>query len=457
MATWQRIAVFAILLPASLAGQAPAPAPTRSHVIPALEIVGFDALLSAFDRLAFGREYRSDLRSIKRNLRTGWVLEHDPFEVNQLGHPYQGSIYHGFARASGLGFWTSLGYAFTGSALWEIAGETTAPSRNDQVASGIAGAFLGEALFRLGSLLHEKAPASPRAGRRWATTAVAPTLAFNRQAFGERFDKVFDSRGAAYYRRIHVGAMGTAQNRGDSAVHLRRNEGIVDISLEYGLPVDGYAYRRPFDYFSIRATASTANGVESVLLRGLLVGDSYGLGGRQRGVWGLYGNYDYIAPQLFRVSSTGITLATTGEWRVSDLIATQGTVAAGSGFAAVGSLTQGDSSDYHYGIAPQAMIAGRVIFGRRAALDASAREYYISRIAGTPGHDNILRAEASLTMRLHHETAVSVRYLVTRRDAYFPDAGSRQQLRGALGISLALLGHERFGSVIGMREGRDRP
>ena len=103
----------------------------KSHAIPAAEIVGFDFLLNQFDRRFIGDEYRSNLRSIRRNLRSSWVVDRDPFVVNQLGHPYQGSMYHGFARASGLGYWEAAGYTFLGSAMWEIAGETTTPSRND--------------------------------------------------------------------------------------------------------------------------------------------------------------------------------------------------------------------------------------------------------------------------------------------------------------------------------------
>ena len=78
----------------------------------------------------------------------------DAFKVNQLMHPYQGSIYYGLARSSGLGFWESSAYTFALAAfLWETGGETTSPSINDQVASGVAGAFFGEALFRMASLL----------------------------------------------------------------------------------------------------------------------------------------------------------------------------------------------------------------------------------------------------------------------------------------------------------------
>ena len=59
------------------------------------------------------------------------------------------------ARSTGLNYWESLGYAFAGSALWEIAGENSLPSRNDQINTGIGGSFLGEVLFRLANLTLE--------------------------------------------------------------------------------------------------------------------------------------------------------------------------------------------------------------------------------------------------------------------------------------------------------------
>ena len=130
----------------------------KSYLIPALEIVGFDTLLNLFDRAYYGCcDFDTDLSSIKRNLHRGWGVDSDEFTVNQLGHPYQGSMYHGFARASGLSYWQGLGYTFAGSLLWEIAGETTRPSKNDQISTGIGGSFLGEALFRMSNLWLEKA------------------------------------------------------------------------------------------------------------------------------------------------------------------------------------------------------------------------------------------------------------------------------------------------------------
>jgi hypothetical protein len=119
----------------------------------------------------------------------------------------------------------------------------------------------------------------------------------------------------------------------------------------------------------------------------------------------------------------------------------------GAGFAAVGALTRRDTSDYHYGIAPQALVASRLIFGDRAALDLSAREYYVSRVAGTSGHDNIIRFDAAFAVRVHQQRALTVRYLASRRDAFFPGDGSRRQVRGTIGLYLTMLGHDRFGSV----------
>jgi hypothetical protein len=64
-------------------------------------------------------------------------------------------MYYLFARSAGLDYWTSWGYAFMGSLLWETGGETTLPSINDQIMSGITGVFLGEPLFRISSLILE--------------------------------------------------------------------------------------------------------------------------------------------------------------------------------------------------------------------------------------------------------------------------------------------------------------
>jgi Domain of unknown function (DUF3943) len=424
----------------------------KSYSIPAAEILGFEALLNLANRRDASGDYKSNLSTVSRNLRSSWVVDNDPFRTNQLGHPYAGSMYHGFARSAGLDYWEALAYTFAGSALWEIAGERVPPSRNDQINTGIGGSFLGEALFRLSSLMIEHGGGVPPLWRELGAAAISPSTGFNRLVYRDRLDAIFASRNPAYYSRLQLGFSGTANNaQGTSTTQLKRNEALADFSIDYGLPgKPGYSYTRPFDYFNLQATVSSANGFESLMTRGLLVGRDYEQGANYRGIWGLYGSYDYMAPQIFRVSSTALSLGTTAERRLSDSIALQSTVLVGVGYAAVGTTHPNASElEYHYGLAPQALFALRMIFWDRASLDLTAREYFVTSVAASArgGHDNIVRLDASYTIRVKRRHAVTIKYLGNRRDAFFPDLGTTTQSRGTVGIFYTWLGQDGFGNV----------
>jgi hypothetical protein len=437
-------------LPEFPPGPSQAMPPTKNYVLPAAEILGFSFLLNQYNRHFAGDDYASTMSTIRHNLRSSWVVDSDPFRTNQLGHPYLGSMYHGFARSAGLNYWEALGYTFAGSAMWEIAGERTPPSRNDQINTGVGGTFLGEALFRMAHVVlsHDELPPL---WRELGAAAISPATGFNRLAFGDRYDGVFDSHDPVHYSKLQLGFSGTAEsNSGTSTTKLKRNEALVDFSMDYGMPgKTGYTYDRPFDYFNFQATASSANGFENVMTRGMLAGKDYELGPDYRGIYGLYGSYDYISPQTFRVSSTALSFGTTGQWWVSEPVALQGTALLGAGYAAVGTTHSVADNDYHYGVAPQALLALRVIFADRVSLDLTGREYFVSRI-GAPdrgGHDNILRADASLTMRVYRQHAISLKYLSNRRNAFYPDVGDSTQTRATLGIFYTWLGQDRFGAV----------
>ena len=423
----------------------------KRYGIAALEIVGFDVLVNVVNRYGSGSsDYDSNLSTIKRNLRSSWGVDNDPFRINQLGHPYQGSMYHGFARSSGLNFWESSAYTFAGSVAWEIAGEKTRPSGNDQVASGIGGAFLGEALFRMASLVLEN-KSTPSFWREVGAAAISPATGFNRLAFGQRDDTIFSSHGADYYSRLNLGYSRSAENdSGLSATAVKPNEAQAEFVIDYGLPgKPGYEYTRPFDHFSFQATATSANTFENVLTRGSLFARGYEIGRNYRGVLGLYGSYDYIAPQTFRVSTTALSLGTTGQYRASEAITLQGSALLGAGYAAVGTVRSTDELDYHYGVAPQGLLAFRMIYANKLSLDLTGREYFVSRVAAAArgGHENIARLDASLTYRIKGPHAVSIKYIGNRRDSSYPDIGSRKQTRATIGIYYTLLGHDQFGAV----------
>ena len=427
--------------------------PSPSYSLVGLEIVGFQFLVNRTNRyFGSGRDdYRVTASSIRDNLKSSWGTDRDPFEINQLGHPYQGAMYHGFARSAGFDYWHSLGFSFAGSAVWEIAGERTHPSRNDQVASGIGGTFLGEALFRMSNLVLEQGGGLPRFWREVAATAIDPAAGFNRLVFADR-SSIFLSRNAAYYSRLGLGYAGSVKrDLGPSNADFKRNEAQLDFSIDYGLPGRrGYEYTRPFDYFNFQSTASSANGIENVMTRGLLIGRSYEAGPNYRGVWGIYGSYDYIAPQTFRISSTAVSLGSTAQWWLSETVALQGTATLGLGYAAVGT-TRGavGERDYNYGVAPQATLALRFSYDDTFSVDLTGREYFVSGVAsGTNGgRDNIVRGDAAFTYRIARQQAITVKVLGNRRDARFAGDGTQRQTQVAVGIFYTLLGQDRFGTV----------
>lgn len=287
------------------------PRPYKSYGAAALEILAFQLALNRVDH-AFVKpdDYGVSVGSIRRNLHSSWVEDRDPFQINQLGHPYQGSVYFNVARSNGLTFWESLGYAFGGSAVWEIAGETTPPSRNDQITTSFGGSFLGEALYRMANLVLDRGDGSAPLLRETGAAVVSPALGYNRQSGrARRAAALWAGAVPATYGRLQLGASNpTSSNVGPSLVTKRR-EVAADFALEYGLPgKDGYTWHKPFDYFLFRVRVSNVNGVESLSSRGLLLGAPYASGSILRGVAGIYGSYDYLSPQLFRIASTGVTL-----------------------------------------------------------------------------------------------------------------------------------------------------
>ncbi len=407
------------------------------------------AINRAARRIMEPAHYDVTASTIGRNLTGRWVIDEDPFAINQFLHPYQGAMYHNIARSSGLTFWQALGYTFAGSALWEIAGETTSPSRNDQIASGIAGAFLGEPVFRTARLILIRGGKAPGIWRGLAATAVSPPAGLNRALFGDRFDTDAPGELPGADLRLELGMTAPLDRRVPSMSSLSLTTPFVGFSVDYDVAVaDGSAAApRPFDHFRLEGIASSG-GFQQLATRGRLTGGGFGGGETVRGLWGLYGGYDYFAPDRFRVSSThasfGTTLQVAGRragLRAAFLI--------GAGYTAAQSLESNDERDYHYGVAPQALGAVRLIAGRRAALDVTARGYAISDVGGFgPGQrDLIFRGDATLALRLAGRHALAVKYVQAERHATSINRPSFTQRQATLGVVYMFLGSAGFGAL----------
>jgi hypothetical protein len=434
----------------------------KSYLIPALEVGGFAVGLNAFNRALIDSDtYGTDGNSIWRNLKTAPVFDTDPFDVNQIGHPYLGSFFYGFARSAGLSYWESLGYSLLGSFLWETAGETSKPSINDYVTTTIGGSFVGEALFRMSSLLLEGGGETPGFWRELGAALLSPPTAFNRLVFGDRFKAVFPSRNPEIFIRLRLGVtLSTESANAGLSPRVHQQEGSLDYHMIYGLPgKPGYQYKRPFDFFLFEFTAvpnasSAVNAIENFTVRGLLAGQKYELGDDFRGVWGVFGGYEYLSPRIFRVATTNVALGTVAQWWLTPTIALQGTALLGVGFGASGTVGDTAERDYRYGIIPEPLLGLRLILGERAMLDVQGRQYWIVGVGdgASPnaqkfGHEMINRATLGLTVRVYGPHALSLHYVASTREGRVVGSGDRHQSVETVTLSYNFLGHTRFGAV----------
>lgn len=434
----------------------------KSYLIPALEIPAFLVLLNVYDRFAYSdleengkKVYDTDLQTFWDHVVDGpWGVDTDAFNINQFAHPYQGSMYHGFARSAGLSYWESLIYTNLGSYLWETAGETTDPSINDQFASGTGGTFLGEALFRMASRVLEGDGGKPGMWQELGAAIISPPTGINRLAFGNRFMPVFPSHNPATFTRVQLGVSlntNVSEKEGLFSSFVR-NEARAGFTMAYGLPgKPRYSYDRPFDYFHFEFTTlgNTDNPFDDIMIRGFLLGDEYQAGQDYQGIWGLYGGYDYISPHIFRVSSTSLSLGTTYQWWLSRSVALQGSLLGGVGYAAAGNVSQIGERDYHYGVAPQALLGLRLIMGDRAMLDLTGRTYHLTGMGGDDpgGRETINRLNAGFTVRVYERHALGVNYITSVRDAQYPERADSHQSIGTTSLVYTWLGRARFGAV----------
>jgi hypothetical protein len=278
--------------------------------------------------------------------------------------------------------------------------------------------------------------------------------------YGDRFKAKLPDTDPATAWQVRFGATLDAIARDYSApVTLLRHDATAEFSMSYGLPGQpGYEYTRPLDYFDFQLSvlANASNPIENVMLRGLLVGSKTAEAANASGIWGLYGSYDYISPNLFRVSSVALSLGTTRQYWLSPTLALQGSVLGGVGYGAAGSTnviastpTNAAIRDYHFGVTPQALVALRLIAGDRAMLDLSGREYYVSGTGSddTQGSETIFRGNVGLTLRVHGSHSVGVQFVSSTRDARYGKQPSNKLAEHAVVVAYSILGGNRFRGV----------
>jgi hypothetical protein len=409
------------------AGVAPMdrPTPPKNYWVPVLEFTVWNVIQNRWSYY-FGDTavYDVSWETWKANWNDWW-WDGDQFSTNGFAHPYMGNLYYNMARSMGLSFWESAGYAFAGSLEWELFGETEHPSYNDQITTPWGGTVFGEIFWRLSNRVLDAGGSNPSFWHEFGALVLNPAAGFNRIVYGDKYRPNDLNREPFHGEfKLYAGLAGESYSAG--AYHGSGVPVGIAVHLVNGVPGTDFVVRRPFDYFDAQFNLTVAkNSLEAsrfmtFTLRGALLAWSYG-DAPSRGIHGLYTNYDYIAPAIYRVESCNLGYGTDGQvdWGTWAL---QGHAFAGLGFGSAGFGEVKDFRDYHFGAQAVAQVEGSLYYQDTLRFNLRAREYFTGGKVtdALDTYEDITYATAQLLWRVTGRHALGVEGLTSRRNAFYP-------------------------------------
>lgn len=246
-----------------------------------------------------------------RNVRGRWDWDPNSFDINQLGHPGQGSMYYNGWRTNGYGFWGSQLATLGGSFFWECCGERNLPSNNDLLTTWLGGAGLGEISRRISDLwLDNGASGAERFGREAASFLINPTRGFDRLVRGHAWKRGANPPGARpEWLRTVVGVGGVALDSKRATNDGTSGGAKLAARLSYGRPTA--ARGKPFDHFDIEAefTSIPDAPVYLVRSRGSLFGVHVGPARDSSDMLVGFLRYDYVRSRAFELGQQTVTVA----------------------------------------------------------------------------------------------------------------------------------------------------
>jgi len=218
------------------------------------EIVAINLLVWTYNEYIRGADFTQvNPDSWWNNISNGFTYDDNHFTTNQFAHPFHGSLYYSAGRSNGFGYFESLGFSLFGSLRWECWGETHPPAGNDWLATGVGGAAVGEALYRLsGTVLDNTSTGTSRTLREIGAFALNPVRGFNRLVSG-RSGRVMpnpespeDRRPNRLSNRLSAGVrvIGEGESLSDSS----EAHGLFQVDFKFGDEFDQQR-RKPFDIF----------------------------------------------------------------------------------------------------------------------------------------------------------------------------------------------------------------
>ena len=244
----------------------------------------------------------------EEHFRSGPQWDDGEFEVNQLGHPYQGSMYYSAARVNGLSFWEAAPYTLAGSWMWEYFMETEQPSTSDFLTTTVGGTFLGESLYRLSNAIrNDSTSGGARFFREFAALAVNPVSGLDRLFTGKAWADGPAGKPVPLRMNLRVGVDGLGQPNGTGWGTTFRTR----IRFDYGDPYAKSMVTTPFEVFHLAVQLSVSDTSFGQGLDGtaVLLGRRFSAGPSQASLLSWVMSFQYFTngtAQLLTRESAGI-------------------------------------------------------------------------------------------------------------------------------------------------------
>ena len=284
-------------------------------------MVFINALSIVFNRFYFGEEGLAvSPESWGRNLEREWEFDTNPFTTNQLEHPLAGSFYFNAGRSNALDFWQSVPLTAGGSLIFEYFGEANRPSFSDFITTTMGGISMGEAVFRLSSLiLDNEATGANRVLREIGGTLLNPVRGLNRLFSGQMIRtgaNGFDRSPGRLRMSLDFGAQQLANGTSLENGYARS---YFELELEYGDPVES-DLRHPFETFRVVVQHEPTSGrlFDRLQILGSLYGGNVYSRPHQQHRFMVGLDYDYIYNSAYKFGQHSVPVGIVSRWELSD-------------------------------------------------------------------------------------------------------------------------------------------
>ena len=347
-----------------------------------LEVVFINLLAITLNRYWYGAGV--DPSTWKANIERGLEFDNNQFRANYIEHPYAGSGYYNAGRSNKMNFWESVPLTFGGSLMFEYFGESHPPSANDLITTTLGGITLGEALYRLSSLvLDNQATGADRVLREIGATLINPVRGINRLLFGR-----MGAVGPNYFERhpsfLAMQLTGGARRIADgTSLDNGTTDAFVEFDVRYADPFE-QTLRKPFEAFEFAVQIS--NGTETTIDRLNIRGSLYGVdirqgpGSRHKMVVSL--EHDFNLNQEYQYGQNSVNGGLLSDWPLAQTWSVRtDAVLEAIPFGAV-NTTQKVGRGYDFGVGAGALLKARLLHRRRSLVEVGYKGVWLHTIDG---------------------------------------------------------------------------